>query len=211
MTRAAPALPVFEEAFCAFGHGALVTTDRGVVAVEDLLPGMLVETASDGMQTLQWVGSMTLYPTSVEIHGMEPARLMRIAADSFGHSRPNPDLMLGPCARLLYRNARCRDALGTSEAFVPAEAFADGMSVIGITPVAPVRAYHLGFIGQHIVLANGIEVESYHPGPQFQARMDRKILDLFLSLFPYASGPDGFGPMTIPRMTSYEFETLSEA
>ncbi|WP_161470923.1 Hint domain-containing protein [Tropicimonas marinistellae] len=201
---------MFEEAFSAFGRGALVTTDAGVVAVEDLVPGMCVETAGQGLQPLLWIGSMSIYPTTTELHGIEPPRMVRIATEAFGHGRPIPDLVLGPFARLLYRNPRCRAVLGASEAFVPAEAFVDGLSVVSVTPIAPVRAYHLGFSGQQIVNANGMEVESYHPGPQFEARMDRRSLDLFLSLFPHAVGPEGFGPMETPRMTTYEFETLRD-
>ncbi len=41
--RIAPALPVFEQAFCAFAHGALVSTTEGPVPVEDVEPGMVVE------------------------------------------------------------------------------------------------------------------------------------------------------------------------
>ena len=35
----APALPIFEDAFCAFTRGSLVETTQGPIAVEDLLPG----------------------------------------------------------------------------------------------------------------------------------------------------------------------------
>ncbi|WP_093362752.1 Hint domain-containing protein [Tropicimonas isoalkanivorans] len=209
-SRVAPALPAFEEAFSAFGRGALVSTPEGFVAVEDLVPGMQVETADNGLQTLLWVGSITMVPPAGDIDGVEAPRLTRISTEAFGPDRPLPDLILGPYARLLYKNVRCMDVLGTASAFVPAEAFRDGLSVIAVSPIAPVRVYHLGFAGQQTLRANGLDVESYHPGPQFGARMDRTTLQLFLSLFPHASGREGFGPMKIPRMTSYEFETLGE-
>lgn len=209
-TRVAPALPVFEEAFSAFGRGALIATEFGAIAVEDLQPGIRIETATNGLMPLQWVGSMTLYPSSSGDRGSEPARLIRIATEAFGPDRPLPDLVIGSPARLLYRNAGCLSALGTAQAFVPADAFVDSLSVIEVTPVAPVRVFHLGLAGQQIVKANGLELESFHPGPQFQSRMDRNTLALYLSLFPHTEGPEGFGSLEVPRLSREEFEALHD-
>lgn len=202
-------MPMFDEAFTAFGRGALVATDCGPVAVEDLVPGMRIETADQGPETLLWVGSTTLFATAAEQRG-DALQLTRIATEAFGPSRPSHDLILGPFARLLHRNARCLDRLGVPGAFVPAECFRDGLSVIGVTPIAPVRVFHLGFRGQQTVLANGLEIESYHPGPHFDTRMDRGSLEAFLGFFPHAATSRGFGPMKTPRLTRHEFETLGD-
>ncbi|PRY21826.1 Hint domain-containing protein [Aliiruegeria haliotis] len=208
MTRVAPATPVFEDAFAALARGTLISTVHGPVAVEDLLPGTLVDTVENGPQMLLWVGSMTVYPETAEVQGGEAARLTRLATDAFGLGRPMPDLMLGPRARVLYRNSRCVELLGTNQAFAPARGFVDGVSVIEVAPVSPVRVFHLGFRGQQILLANGMEVESYHPGSQIEAVMDRNSRDLFLSLFPHVSGLEDFGPMHTPRLTAFELENL---
>ena len=42
----APALPLFENAFCAFSRGSMIDTENGPVAIEDLWPG--VEPISPG-------------------------------------------------------------------------------------------------------------------------------------------------------------------
>lgn len=209
-TRVAPALPVFEEAFSAFGRGALIATEFGAVAVEDLQPGIRIETATNGFQPLEWIGSMTLYPGNGEARSSEPARLIRIATEAFGPDRPLPDLVIGSPARLLYRNPGCLSAYGTAQAFVPADAFVDSLSVIQVTPVAPVRVFHLGLAGQQVVKANGLEIESFHPGPQIQSRMDRNTLALYLSLFPHTEGREGFGTLEIPRLSREEFEALHD-
>ncbi|MCO6381088.1 Hint domain-containing protein, partial [Oceanicola sp. 502str15] len=124
--RVAPATPLFEEAFSALGRGALISTVDGLTAVEDILPGTLVETAN-GPKPLLWIGSMTVFPESGELAarapGREPQKMLRIATDAFGFGRPAPDLMLGPKARLLYRSAACTEAVGAEEAFAPARAF----------------------------------------------------------------------------------------
>lgn len=210
-SRVAPASPAFEEAFAAFGRGTLISTQSGPVAVEDLLPGTLVETVGAGWQPLLWVGGMTLAPRSSGSSGKDATRLIRISADTFGAERPGPDLILGPRARLLYRHARCREVIGRGEAFAPARAFADGVGIIEVTPVSPVQTFHLALCGQHAVLANGIEVETYHPGGQVESMMSPDMLALFMSLFPHVSGADGFGPMTVPRLTAFELETMQAA
>lgn len=54
--KIAPTMPVFENAFAAFGRGAILRTKSGMMAVEDLLPGDKVLT-DHGYQTLLWHGT----------------------------------------------------------------------------------------------------------------------------------------------------------
>ena len=91
----APAIPTFEDAFAGFARGTLITTSDGPIAVEDLCPGMMVQTADNGAMPLLWVGSMMIFPGLPEL-SEESVRLIRATAESFGMGRPLPDLMLGP-------------------------------------------------------------------------------------------------------------------
>ncbi|WP_158547463.1 Hint domain-containing protein [Rhodovulum sp. 12E13] len=221
-TRVAPATPVFEDAFAALARGTLVATAEGPVAVEDLVPGMMIETVNAGPQPLLWVGAMTVYPDMRGLGpgaapgGLEAASLTRMSADAFGFGRPAPDLVLGPRARVLYRSAACRDLVGAAEAFAPARAFVDGDGAIRVTPVSPVRVFHLAFHGQQVIRANGMEVESYHPGADPASMMTRETLELFLALFPHIDpaaddGTGGFGPLSVPRLTAFELDSLRAA
>ena len=215
-TRVAPATAMFEDAFAAFARGTLIATAQGPVAVEDLAPGMTIQTVSAGPQPLLWVGSMTVYPERRDggpggERGGEGGSLTRLAADAFGYGRPAPDLVLGPRARLLYRSAGCRDLVGADEVVAPAHAFIDGVGAIQLRPMTPVRVYHLALHGQHILRANGMEVESYHPGPSPELMMTPDTLELFLSLFPHVEGPQAFGPMSVPRLTAFELDRVRAA
>jgi len=209
LNRKCPAAPVIEDAFAAFCQGTLIATEHGSIAVEDILPGMRVATADHGFQTLLWRGATTLSaaPNSSE----EGPRLIRVVGDAFGPDRPMPDLMLGPRARLLYRDQRCRDMLGTDAAFAPARAFTDGMNVISVVPASAIRVYHLAFAGQRTLFANGIRVESYHPGPHAHTLMPAEMVAPFLDLFPHIDGFDEFGAMPVPRLTAFELESLRAA
>ncbi|MBL3586769.1 Hint domain-containing protein [Rhodovulum sulfidophilum] len=207
--RAMPADPHADEAFCAFAHGTLIATPQGPVAVEDLVPGMEVDTAGAGAQPLLWVGSTVLAPPAGQ-RG-EIAMLTRLTADSLGLGRPMPDLVLGPRARLLMRHPRCHALTGADAAFAPATGFVDGTAVIALRVVRPTRVYHLALNGQQVLMANGVEVESYHPGDNAGLLIDNGNRPRFLSLFPHVSGFGGFGPMQVPRLTVFEMEKLNAA
>lgn len=203
----APASAVFEEAFAGFARGTLISTTEGPVAVEDLFPGMQIITSDNGPMPLLWVGSITVFPNLPELTE-ESVRLVRVNSESFGIGRPMPDLMLGPRARVLYRHERCREDFGVPAAFAPAHAFVDGEAMIEVHPVSPVRAYHIALDGQQVVQANGLEVESYHPGPNVDDMLDAQMLDLFLNLFPHVRSVHEFGPMTYPRLSAAETERM---
>ncbi|MGC9368790.1 MAG: Hint domain-containing protein [Paracoccaceae bacterium] len=209
LTRNAPATPAFEDAFAGFARGTLIQTANGPVAVEDLVPGMPIAVDGEDLPLL-WIGSMTLDP---ERPGQrdENSRLTRITADTFGLGRPMPDLLLGARARLLFHHAQCEALLGQRAAFAPARGFIDGMSAFQIAPATPVRVYHLALERQAVLRANGVEVESFHPGLAVEKMLDRDTLTELVALFPHARGLGDFGPMPYPRLTAFELEGMRAA
>jgi len=198
LAKLAPALPLFEDAFGAFGRGTLIPTLDGPVAIEDLLPGTLVETTT-GLAPLIWTGTMTVVPRS-PAQESSPLRMYRVAADAFGLGRPMPDLLLGPGARLLNRSAFMRANHGTEAVLEPVAPMVDGMSVIEITPVSTIQTYHLGFMSHRTLMANGVEVESMHPGALNPNRIDPQTMALYLSLFPHIRQLGDFGRLCFPRV-----------
>lgn len=207
--KRAPAHPIFESAFCALARGTIMATEDGPIAVEDLMPGTRIETRDAGYQPLLWIGTITLTPQHQP--GQTPSRLFRIPVDSFGPSRPMPDLMLAPHARLLHRSERLRDIVQNDSAVAPITAFEDGHSVIRVAPVSPVSVYHIAFADHHIVRANGIEIESYHPGPDLMTRIGADGLRMFMSLFPHLGSVNDFGPMCVPRLTVEDYQSVMAA
>jgi hypothetical protein len=208
LVKVAPALPIFESAFSAFAHGALIHTTEGQVAVEDLQPGTLVETASGGTAQLRWVGAITMVPGAPVRDGMVD-HTYRMTADTFGPGRPSMDVTFGPGARLLNRNAAVVGNFGSEAALTPVSAMTDGVSVVEMTPVSPVRVYHLAFDEHVIVLANGLEVESFHPGPDAHYSLSNEMREMFLALFPHIDSLAEFGRMLWPRLESeHELDEL---
>lgn len=210
ITRVAPAMRAFEHAVSALRQGTLLMTPMGPRAIEDLMPGDMVETEEHGPDRVLWIGAMSVLPQSGSLEG-EDAPLTRINADSFGIGRPGPDLVLGRGARLLHRSASCVDLFGVEAAFAPATAFIDGETMVGLRPQSPVRVYHLAFAKHRVIRANGVEIESFHPGNFAQLRMERDLLGYYLSLFPHISTLDGFGPSAFPQLSPEDVELLKAA
>ena len=177
--KIAPAIPAFELAFAAMARGTLLAGPQGPVAIEDLRPGMWLETADKGACQVQWIGMMTFVP-HLHHHGDSIEALLRITADSFGVGRPMPDLLLGPGARLV------RERPGMEgPARLPIAEQADGESVLRIVPPAPVALYHVGFAEPHILCANGLEIESFQPARDQHEGLDAEMMALYRRLFPH--------------------------
>lgn len=205
-SRVAPALPVFESGFAAFARGSLILTDAGYVAVEDLQPGMMVQTLDHGSQPLIWIGSTLLIP-GAEGQIPEMGRLTRLTTDSLGLGRPMPDLLLGPYARIHNRSATCTALLGSAGGMTPGLDYEDGENVISVTPLTPVRLYHLAFARHQLIRVNGVDLESSHPGLSAIRALGHEMRALLLSLYPHHTSAEGFGPFVRPR---YSIEDMDD-
>ena len=206
-TKAAPALPVFEQAFGAFTHGVLIQTTDGPVAVEDLMPGMHLECASGRVSQLLWKGSINLVPGAPTLSDI-PDRMYRVMSDAFGLARPAQDQTFGPHARRLDRSPKLRATLGTDAALIPLSAMVDSSGVIEVNPVAPTRVYHLACDAHETILAAGLEVETYHPGPDTPLSLPDEMLQLFMTFFPHLGSFRDFGKLSAPRLSADELHAL---
>lgn len=207
-TIVAPSVPVIEAACANFARGTLISTTQGPVAVEDLVPGMGIITSEYGPRPLQWVGSYDMTPRDAQTS--DRGKLFRVTSDAFGLAKPASDLLLAPRSHLLMRHAACKALFGVDLAFAPVRAFEDGMQVIEIAPISSVSLFNLAFDRQATVIANGIEMESFHPGPYTETLLDDEMLYSLLRLFPQARSLDSFGPQLIQRLTSFEVRAIRE-
>lgn len=209
-SRIVPSLPAFEEPFAAFARGTMVPCSRGHRAVEDLWPGTEVRVGDGRLARLLWRGSTMIVP---QAEGQEPAmtRLTRLSADALGYARPFQDLVLGPRARLVNRRPGVRLLTGREAASVPAADMVDGVAAAHLAPAAPVEVFHLAFERHETLLANGVEVESYHPGPLHGFALRGEQLALFLSCFPHLPDLLAFGEPALPRLRGHELELFDAA
>ena len=204
-TFTVPATPTFEACATAFARGTLISTVMGPIAVEDLIPGDLVETHR-GPQPIVWIGSTHYAPRS-QGDTTSLTHLFRLPGRGFDQS----DLLLGPAARLVVRQDRFSEILNCEAVMVPVEDYEDGERVIRITPPGSVQLYHFALQSHGIVKANGHELESYHPGRVSTAEIGSSVRDMLLSMFKHVKDLDGFGDLAFPRTSRSVIDTLRVA
>ncbi len=209
-TKIAPAMPVFEDAFAAFGRGAIFQTKNGPMAVEDLLPGDEIMTTDQGYQTLMWHGKMVIAPGEKNPRA-EMGTMTRITADALGYGRPAPDLVLGPAARMLHRSPAGQVLTGVQDVMIPVRDFIDSDQIIELRPIAPVHCYQIGFARHASVNVNGINIETLHPGPAHSLGLGPEMLAHFMQLFPHMRRPADFGPLTAPRLRKADLDLVMAA
>ncbi|TNJ48501.1 Hint domain-containing protein [Phaeobacter sp. B1627] len=194
----APALPLFEQAYTAFTRGSLVETDYGPVAIEDLHPGDRLLTIGGSFETLLWKGMTTVIPGRKAATGSRLS-LTSFMADSLGMDRPRSCVVTGPSARLLRTPAHLRHAEGNCGLLTPVQEFLDGMNIVETAPPAPVDMYHLCLARHAVIRVGGLDLETYHPGPDALRLVSYPIKTLFLNMFPHADSISKFGPLAFDR------------
>ncbi len=205
--RVARAHSVYEQAFCVLKQGALVHSEQGFVAVEDVVPGDKLRLGDGTVETVEWRGSIVIHPDDAITNGPQP-NLTRITADAMGYNRPSPDLVLGYGARILHRAAGIHRVSGSDAAFIPASDFVDGNNVLSLCPASPVTVYQFGFAKQCSLEVNGVEVESLHPGTAFSLGLRGTALRAYLALFPHKRSFEDFGMLECPRLRLRDLDLL---
>lgn len=204
----APALPLFENAFCAFSRGSLVETDIGPLAIEDLLPGDRVITQDGSAQEVLWKGATMLIPGRPDQKGRFH-KLLRIMPDSFGMQRPMSGVIAGPSARLLATPGHLRSLSGGEQILTPVSAFVDGMGVVETAPPTPVEVFHLCLRNHAIINVDGLQFETYHPGVQAVRVMSQAMRSLYLNLFAHIDKLTDFGPQILPRAGDGDIDAIT--
>ncbi|WP_425091740.1 Hint domain-containing protein [Tropicimonas sp. S265A] len=188
MTRVEPALvPDCATHLTGLVSGANVRTPCGERRVENLRPGDLIVTRSDGLQVLRHVVRVTLSHEDLRKNpGLAPIRLMPRA---LGPMMPGRTLALAPNhsvrvpAYLLAQEARdptlklaASDLLDTFE-----HAFVD----LGGDTISDGVTYHsLVFDTPQVFSVNGVLVESYAPDESSLTALDIDTQSALRRLFP---------------------------
>lgn len=139
-----------------FTPGTRLRTPGGDRPVETLQEGDLVETRDGGAQEILWIGHHRL--SGAQMHAMPELRPIRIRG-----AAPDGDLVVSPRHRILVKSAEAQALFGTPEVLVAAEDLRnDAMPTRDRAP-REVSYIHLLLPRHHIVWANGVETESFHP------------------------------------------------
>lgn len=195
-----------------FTRGTLIRTPNGLVAVEDLEEGDLVDTLDDGPCPVRWIGSRIV---SVKQAQARPEwRPVLVPAGALGDSKPTRDLLLSPCHRVLLRGARLEMVLGSDEALVAVKSLVghiDGIRVINDLSQFNdgIEYFQILFDTHQVVWSEGAETESFHPVERTVSSFDADAKNEIMALFPELEGTLNFKMETARRVVkSYEVPPL---
>lgn len=202
----APSELFLEDVCACFGRGTLIATPGGQTPIEDLVPGDKIKTRDGGSQTLRWISSCT-FPRQAADHDDNLA--IRIKADALGIQRPIQDLVVSARFRLLTNHPSCEALFGSPETLAPAMDLLDGDTILNVRPAEGLEFFNLMFDAHHIIEANGLETESYHPGNFGVAVMSLEMQSHLRQIFPHLNGDlSRFGRTVRPILKGFEAEVL---
>ena len=183
-----------------FVAGTLIMTPDGERPVESLMTGELVVSKAVGPQPLRWIGKRRV----AALGDMAP---IRIAATTFGTHRT---LLVSPLHRVLVRDALAEVLFGEPEVLVAARDLVNDRSVRRIEG-GSVDYVHILFDRHQVVLSEGLETESFLPGPQitqsFEAETIAEICRIFPELDPMTG--DGYSPAARRVLKRFEAQLLT--
>lgn len=178
-----------------FVAGTMIETPDGPVAVETLKPGDLVMTRDEGAQPLRWIGERRV-PAKGEFAPIF------IARNTFGN---HGELFLSPLHRVLIRDALAELLFGEAEVLVAARDLVNDRSVRQIEG-GLVDYVHILFDRHQVVYSEGLETESFLPGPQTTSSFEAEIVDEICTLFPEIDRETGAGYSPAARRTLKRYE-----
>lgn len=180
--------------FICFIAGTQIETATGFMPVEELRPGMRVQTMDNGWQELVWSARRS-------VPGYGAATPVRFATGRLGNKRP---LTVSPQHRILLSDWRSQ-LFGASEAlFVPAQHLLGGPGV-SACPQREADYVHLLFDAHEVIFAEGAATESLHPIRAISGQMGRQSQREILTLFPeLRRRPGAYGPTARRCAQGYE-------
>lgn len=170
-----------EAVVACFTPGAMILTETGEIAVEDLQPGDRVLTRDHGYQAIRWIGRRDL--TAAEL-AIEPRfNPVVIAAGALGAGLPHRAMAVSPQHRMLITGPQSELLFGEHEVLIAAKHLV-GRAGIEQRLTSGVSYIHILFDAHEIVRADGAWSESFQPGAQTLDSMDEDQRAEILALFP---------------------------
>lgn len=176
-----------------FTPGTRMRTEAGDVAIEDLGPGDRLLTRDSGPQAVLWSGHRRM--SGARLFAMPDQRPIRLRRGALGLDRPEDDLVVSPDHRVLITGRAALDLWGEPEVLVRAADLVGDRYITVDHSLRETWYIHLMLERHEVIWANGLEVETFHPGFMGMEHLSGGQRDLLLDLRPDLAGnPDLYGP-----------------
>ena len=176
-----------------FTPGTRLRTETGEIAIDDLGPGDKLLTRDSGPQEVLWSGHRRM--SGARLFAMPEQRPIRLRRGALGVDRPEDDLIVSPEHRVLVKGRAARDLWGEDEVLVRAADLVGDRFITVDHSLRETWYIHLMLERNEVIWANGLEVETFHPGFMGLDHLNGAQRDLLFDLRPELSGnPDLYGP-----------------
>ena len=131
-----------------FAAGTRILTNKGEIAVEDLVAGDVALTTSEGAMPVRWIGRRRI---DLAAHPRpELAAPVRICRGAWGENQPHRDLVLSP-DHCVFIDGK----------LIPAKLLVNGMTIVHERHVRSIEYFHVELDRHAVLLAEGVPCESY--------------------------------------------------
>ena len=180
--------------------GTMILTGSGEKPVEHLVAGDMIATKDNGMQTIRWVGSVTVPATG------DFAPIM-IQKGAMGNAR---NLRVSQQHRMLFEGWKAELLFGEREVLVAAK-YLVNQDTIYVSEGETVEYFHILFDTHQIIFANGTPLESFHPGKLTIEELAKETRKEIYNLFPELQKiPGAYGSVVRTSLKKHEAKVLSE-
>lgn len=184
-----------------------IGTPQGPRLIQSLRAGDLVQTRDAGAQPILWTGHRRM--SGARLHAMPHLRPIRIKAQALGADQPQPDLIVSPQHRILMQGAAARALFNTPEVLVRAEDLVNDHSILVDRTLREVTYVHVLLEAHHVIWANGLPTESFHPANAALDALDPVQREGLMEIFPsLAADPTTYGPHARRNLTGSEAAIL---
>ncbi|GGE49577.1 Hint domain-containing protein [Actibacterium pelagium] len=203
-------VPSTTDTFVCFQRGTLLQSKDGLVPVEQLKIGDLIETATGILAAVRWVGSRDV--SLVELLGNPNARPVCLPIGALGNGVPTTDLWVSPQHRVLVQGHLAETLFGVPEVFVAAKHLDFGDLAKGKRRPSEVEYFHILLDKHDVLIANGAPAESLFLGDQALTMLSDESLAEIEAQFPRDQHPELWsGKVSAPTLNADEAAVLSQA
>lgn len=205
--RLARPTPTEDPSVICFTPGTRLKTEKGELPIEEIGPGDRVLTRDDGPQEVLWSGNRRM--SGARLFAMPDQRPIRMRAGALGIDRPDAELVVSPEHRILVTGRAAQDLWGEPEVLVRAADLVSDHYVTVDHSLRETHYVHLMLDRHQVVWANGLEVETFHPGYMGLDHLDNLQRKALLELRPeLARDPHMYGAPARRMLTRAEAAIL---
>ncbi len=192
-----------------FTKGTYLNTPQGRRPVEDLAEGDEIDTKDSGPQSIVWIGKRRM--TGARLYAMPELRPVRIRSGALGYDEPEPDLVVSPRHRVLLKGRMANALFNAPEVLVAAEDLINDRTVSRDYRWKSVEYVHLLLPRHHVVWANGVETESFHPAHTAFETIEPDQRERLSKIIPgIERDPTVYGPSARRELTRPEAIILNQ-